>query len=542
MNSGILRLRLSRSLPFFLAAALVLIIILTSHTRIGGSHDGSRMAMIENILTKNVIWTETSAFFNTVDMVYDHGHFYSDKPPVFTLYTAGLLYPFRHWVHITPNDSLIYYLIVLSSAGISALGLIFLMAYVLELMGAEKRLTFHILSGSVLGTATLPFMLTYASHLTEALLCFVSFAGLIYCRTKKGTMKIALLMGAALGLSTVIHPFMGCVFLATGGLYFLIRKNLTLAVALGLSFVFVVFLGFGLNRILFQSWRPYYFDPVKYLYAIKTDKKIMLSGFFMDPKLRGLTREILIQRSEELGLPKNLERYILGRFEIESGQKHDHAGFVVHKWTEWDFATFSPLILFCCISILLSCLSRSFRYRLEYAWIFASMLMAYLMTIYFGSLPGSSYGNRYLIPLLPVIVTAGGFCQTSEKRKKVMIILYLILFASIIPAASRPWNTPNPAYRIFNIYFTAGLDLLIVVAWALKSKFQHYYEIILDSIRPNLLFNLLWVLWAVFQCCLYFKNLPEVFIPRMIPRSLILMLVVPAVLMMMDRLLRKSDA
>src|SRR3989338_5998916 len=84
----------------------------------GSVNDGSRMATVESLLERKVFWTDQSMYRNYNDSVFHKGHFYSDKQPLLSLYTAGLLLPV-HALYTFGSETgrfTLYYLAVVTSS------------------------------------------------------------------------------------------------------------------------------------------------------------------------------------------------------------------------------------------------------------------------------------------------------------------------------------------------------------------------------------------------------------------------------------------
>ena len=76
-------MRLDKSTATMIRKALVRgsIVTLFFVSPVASVNPASRLAVVDSILARGTVATEGSPFFNSLDMVYVDGHFYSNKPP-----------------------------------------------------------------------------------------------------------------------------------------------------------------------------------------------------------------------------------------------------------------------------------------------------------------------------------------------------------------------------------------------------------------------------------------------------------------------------
>ena len=159
------------------AAFLVLFVLIASHTEPGSVNDKSRMAGVESLLERNTIRTEGSFYFNRLDMVFFKDHFYSDKPPLLSLYSAAILWPVHVFVSFGDEEgrAVLYYLTVVLASGFSLAAIFYFLSRALKAVHAAPKASFLSLTFIFFGSILLPFGTTYNNHAVEAALLFGAF-------------------------------------------------------------------------------------------------------------------------------------------------------------------------------------------------------------------------------------------------------------------------------------------------------------------------------------------------------------------------------
>ena len=79
----------------------LLIIALFTKTGISSASDASRMATIESLVDYHSFIIDQSSFISTKDKYFYNGHFYSDKPPILSLYGSLFYFLLKHLFHLS---------------------------------------------------------------------------------------------------------------------------------------------------------------------------------------------------------------------------------------------------------------------------------------------------------------------------------------------------------------------------------------------------------------------------------------------------------
>lgn len=498
-----------KALKLKLPLALFFILLL-SHSAPGSSHDSSRMSMVENLITKHVWWTEGSRYFNGVDMVMDRGHFYSDKPPIFALYSALTAYPLKFVTSFeTPaGRRVFYYVITILSSGLALIGLCLLMRRTMGRVGVPETDRDDLILAAIAGTCILPACLTYVTHTTEAMLLMGTFLALLYYADQSRS-RYVYWMGLTIGINIMVHPFVGGMYSILTAAYFLARKKIS---DLFRFLICVALLGLatlGLNQVLFGTFRPYYTSPEKFLFLVTDGKKVYPSGFMLNPTVQGLTETMVKKRFEEQGYPEFLMERTLQRLRDYKENVQTNLGFAASNWMQWDFIFFNPLVVFSLLLAVRGLWGALRTRRLETLWALAGVGSLYVSTIFQRSMPGGSFGNRYLIASLPPIFVLAA----TELRRPVARNWFAVLFGftsvGALIGTTHPWHTPSQAFQLVTMPVYSALALLSVVCAAAPER--GWIDRILRSPRPltKIIFAAVLAAWFVIEGVAYYRTMPD---------------------------------
>jgi len=449
--------------PVVQCLLLVVLILLFSHHQPGGANDGSRMALIESLLNRGEVWIENSVYFNRFDTVYVDGHFYSDKPPLLSLYSAALLFPFRFLIsQVTrENSPLPYFFIVVTSSGFAFLGLWVLMIKAHRALGISADRGHWAAYGMLFGSAVLPYAFTYNPHILGAFFMFCVLVLLLKYREHAGSIPI--FAGALTGLSWLVHPFAATFVAFSSGLYFL-RKRWTDAARYGITLAVIVLMGLGMHQWLYGTAKPFYFEPGAYLYGKTSMTKE--SPWIRNPVIPGLTEEKIIERFRELNLPDSKLEESVKVFREHKARVRNPFLFLYHKMIGYDFLIINPLVFFCLLRIIQSVFTKGFSYRGELLWVLGVVVFLYGGTLLLRTEPGSSFGNLYLIACLPSIFL-GASLGLSPREMPLFKKLFWVSFCLMLPGVLSPWEIPHPLFIKTGFVLTALLNLGLLLRFGL---------------------------------------------------------------------------
>jgi hypothetical protein len=480
---------------------ILLSILLFSHHHPGGANDASRMAFIESMLNRGETWIDNSFYMDPTDRVYVNGHFYSDKPPLMALYSAAMLFPFNLFLEFSPGAAapFFYYLAVVTSAGFALLGILFLMTRLHRNMGVSSQVAGWCIAGTLLGTALLPFAFTYNTHVVVALLMF-SVLTLLFRYRENRARHVQVYAGLLTGISWLVHPFAAS-FMALSTTGYFLSKSFASCMRYGMVLLMVIGLGMGLNQWLYGSFTPYYFTPELSMYGkTKISKQ---SSWINNPVIPGLTAERIEKRLRQLNFSEEKITESLGKFYAHQKEIKNPFKFMYHKFIAYDYLTFNPLVFFCLILLIRSLFLRGTPYRPEVVWILASVILVYAGSIYLRAEPGTSFGNRYLIVLLPMILSGASLVLNQEKDLPVFKFMFGISLGMMLPGVLGPWENPNPFFIKINFILSALICSIVFLSFVSSRVRDRLYKGILIFEGKRILYGVLLILWCAVETLLY---------------------------------------
>lgn len=179
-------------------------------------NDRSRFATINALVTNHNFIIE-HVYFTTGDKVFINGHFYSDKPPLFSV-IAAVPFFFLHLAgfNFSYNPALLTYLTTILVMFLPLCIFFWLLYYWRKRDETKQKNSFLLLDILLLaaGTALLPFTTQLNNHLPTAILLGV--AVLIFCYRPIWRYSSITLVGICLGLATTFDLSAGFVLALFG--------------------------------------------------------------------------------------------------------------------------------------------------------------------------------------------------------------------------------------------------------------------------------------------------------------------------------------
>ncbi len=440
------------------------------YTPITSVNPASRLALIESLLSRGTPDTRDSRFFNRLDMVYEDGHFYSDKPPVLALYSTAVISPVYGPLTFDrdPAGKILYWLVVASASGLALLILVLATRSLHRMDGGRVRWPW-LAAGIIAGTCVLPFARTYNDHIVEAAVLLVAFA-LMRAGAESPGWRRPLAVGALIGLSWLLHPLVGSVTAVTTGLYYLLRgaaggfgRRILLASVFSAGTLGTIAIGTALHVGLYDRAMPFYSSPELYLWTDGPGG--VESHWLSEPILPGLTAERITTRFEDLGLSEERLEDALWLFEAHSESVRNPIRFGLQRLFRYGQLTFTPLVLFCLLLAVASIRGGRRKYRAETLWALLSVAGLVAASLGLRAVPGGSFGDRHLLPVVPLLVAAGGLAAVTAREAGLFRALVLLSLAIVIPGALAPWVTPGDTFLAVNLGITSLALVGAILVW-----------------------------------------------------------------------------
>ena len=145
-------------------------------TPIATHNEASRLATIESLVDFHTFIIDNSRFVWTIDKYFYQGHFYSDKPPILSIY-GSFFYALLKIVGISFSNQfgLTIFLMTILVVGVStAIGMVYFYKTLKFLEIKENWIdVLLIIAGS--GTLLLPYSSVFSNHVVSASLLMAGF-------------------------------------------------------------------------------------------------------------------------------------------------------------------------------------------------------------------------------------------------------------------------------------------------------------------------------------------------------------------------------
>ncbi|MCC3404359.1 MAG: hypothetical protein JGK17_01855 [Microcoleus sp. PH2017_10_PVI_O_A] len=376
------------------------------------NNDASRLATIESLVDFQTFIIDNSRFIWTVDKYFYQGHFYSDKPPILSIYSS-FFYAVLKTVGISFTSQFmlaISLLTILVVGASTAIGIVYLYK-TLKFLEIEQNWINILLILVGTGTLLLPYSTVFSNHVVSASLLMGGFYYLL--RVKEGV-KYSLLSGMLISLagSIDIAVFIFIPFVAID----FFNKPLKSKIVFALACALVLVIYFKLNVYTSGSLLPPSMNKPLWDYPDSQFDSSNLSGLAFHPTLSSLLNYAF--------------HMIIG-----------NRGLI----------SYTPILGFSIFGFIKILSDRQFKYRQEYLLILLAS-GAYVMMYIFRSnnYSGYSYGVRWYANImflfcLPLAHISNEVKKIKKVRQVFIIIGCLSIFISFV-GVIHPWVPVDEAH------------------------------------------------------------------------------------------------
>lgn len=390
-------------------------------------NEASRLATVESLVDFHTFIIDNSRFVWTVDKYLYQGHFYSDKPPILSIY-ASFFYAFLKAVGISFSnqwDLAIFLLIILVVGVSTAIGMVYFYKTLKFLEIKENWIdVLLIIAGS--GTLLLPYSTVFSNHVVSASLLM---AGFYYLLRVKESVRYSLLSGLLIALAGSIDltafifvPFFAVCFF---------NKPLKSKIVFALACALVLIVYFQLNVHISGSLRPPSMNTSLWDYPGSSFDSNTLSG---------------------LASHANLSSLLNYAFHMIIGYR----GLI----------SYTPILVFSIWGFIKVLADRQFKYRQEYLIILlASSAYVLMYILRSNNYSGHSYGVRWYANLmfllcLPLAQVSDDVKRSKRVRKAFIIVSCVSIVLSFIGVIApfvavgetHPNSFKNALYTLKPIY------------------------------------------------------------------------------------------
>jgi hypothetical protein len=464
-----------------------------------GDNASSRMALVERLLGKGVFYTEGSPYFSRVDGAFYKGHYYTGKQPFLSMYTAAILYPVHFFIKFRSEIEarILYVLAVMFTGGLAAILLFVLLKKSLSLIDAGQGITQWIVCFVFLASGILPYSGLFVSHMVEATLIFACFYFLL-CYRKQKSRWASILCGLCVGFSSLFHILIGTLFIGLTGLYFL-TENVKDFLKYTICVLAIVCLGLGINYLEHQSVVPFDFMLDSYLFRDGVWLNYPHNHRITDDQIRKRLNEIgvsLIQREKTVIIYTNYRNRVGNMWQ-----------YAIRRFWIADYLTLNPLFFIGLLSLILLIFQKNFYWKKEAVWVGVGMLLTYISLLYLRANPGTFNGNRYLVPISPLVIFFISFMFLKQK--------YIFSFAKLVFWIVLPMflpffiSTTKLFPSIYYIYVNLTVFIFLYILCFLLFLSQENTKNAVEKLASTLFGSSKWmgvillVLWTLFQLQLY---------------------------------------
>ncbi|NJS12287.1 MAG: hypothetical protein HC789_18885 [Microcoleus sp. CSU_2_2] len=393
-------------------------------TRPTAAHnDASRLATIESLVDFHTLIIDNSRFVWTIDKYLYQGHFYSDKPPILSIY-GSFFYALLKIVGISFSNRYsftIFLLIILVVGGATAIGMVYFYKTLKFLEIPENWIdVLLIIAGT--GTLLMPYSTVFNNHVVSASLLM---AGFYYLLRVKESIRYSLISGLLITLAGSIDvvAFIFVPFLAVS----LLNKPLKSKIVFSLACALVLVIYFQLNLYTSGSLRPPSMNPSLWQYPGSAFDRTNLSG--------------LAYHSDFQALLNYAFHMIVG-----------HRGLI----------SYTPILVFSIFGFVKIFQNKELKYRQEYLLILlASSAYVLMYILRSNNYSGSAYGVRWYANLMFLLCLP--LAQISEDIKNSQRLKQAFIIVSCMSIIISFVGINNPFVEVNEQHPSSFLNALLSI-------------------------------------------------------------------------------
>ncbi len=358
-------------------------------------NDKSRIDTIRSLVEHHTFIIDniiSNPLFTTGDKYLYNNHFYSDKPPLLSIYGAGVYLFLKNLFNISFENhyKLASYLITLLTIGIlSSLSLVWFYKILIEEFKIDEKWSDITILTVGTGTLVLPYSIAFNNHIVSGSLLLLSFYYLLKSKDNKiySTAATGIIISLAGNIDLNCFLFVPFCFL-----YFLMTKSFKSGAIFILSCVPLIAIYFWLNFYLSGSIIPPATNPVLWDYPGSVFNKTNLSGLATH-----------YSGSDLIGYAFNM---ILGS-----------RGLISH----------TPILLFSIFALTKIFRLKHFQYKTEYLYISTASLAFILIYIFrTKNYSGLDYGVRWFATPMLLLCLPLAHIGNEIRRSRVTRILFVV--------------------------------------------------------------------------------------------------------------------
>ena len=429
-------MKISKNIKILLITFFIILFVYSMFIKheFTSTNESSRIGSIQSLVTEHSFELNTSLWY-TNDKILINNHFYSDKPPTLAFIHSGVYWILFNFFHLDFSSNLpvalpVFVFIVIVC--MSILSLIFFYKLLYE-FGFSDRVCLIMTLILAFGTVFFPFSVIYNAHIVSAQLVIFS----LYILNKKQTkLYHPILLGLFVGLNATVDILSGAFFLLFISIFYIFyskksrKEKILYCIFVSISIIFYLIL----NHSVTGNFIPGALQPTLFSYEGSTFSKSTLSGFYNHSSLPDLFWYAFNSLIGARGL------------------------FI-----------YTPILLFSFLGFYYAW-RNNYDHKLIICLIFYITLSVIFSILFSSDYSGNSFGIRWYVPLIPVMVFFISFYYDRIRNKKSrveLIIFYIIVAISVIISligAFYPWS-----YELFSI--KGNIDYIV-------SSFRSYFHIL----------------------------------------------------------------
>ncbi|WP_293330740.1 hypothetical protein [Microcoleus sp. CAWBG58] len=414
------------------------------------SNDASRLATIESLVDFHTFIIDNSRFIWTIDKYLYQGHFYSDKPPILSIY-GSFFYALLKVFGISFKNQFMLtntLLIILVVGVATATGIVYLYR-IFKFLAVEETWIDVVIIIAGTGTLLLPYSTVFSNHVVSASLLM---AGFYYLLRVKESIRYSLLSGLLITLAGSIDvvAFIFVPFFAVS----FFNKPLKSKIVFALAGALVMVIYLQLNFYTSGSLRPPSMNQSLWEYPGSAFDSTTLSG---------------------LAYHSNFPALLNYAFHMIIG----HRGLI----------SYTPILVFSIFGFVKILRNKEFKYRQEYLLILlASSAYVLMYILRSNNYSGYSYGVRWYANLMFLLCLP--LAQISEDIKSSKNLRKAFIFVSCLSIIISFVGVNHPFVAVSEQHPSSFLNALMYIFKPIDTQVYGDNQAMKLSFSHSLLFAL----------------------------------------------------
>ena len=151
-------------------------------------------------------------------------------------------------------------------------------------------------------------------------------------------------------------------------------------------------------------------------------------------------------------------------------KEKSHLIFFRDRFIWYDFLLFSPIFIISIYSLIKLLFDKAFQLKREIFLAMLGIILLYSALYCLKSDPGTCFGDRFLIPIIPLMFFFSVFAFLKEENRALFKIFFWVQIPMLTMGAFSAWSKPSFLFVRFNLFLNLALSLFLFLYLIFKKQ------------------------------------------------------------------------